>query len=96
MQITPLEEIILLALVRKQLYGLEIIRCIAECSGNKRKIKVGSLYPALGSLEGKELVESAWGDGVGVRRRYYGLTVAGVKAVEDAIGFRQRLIGWVP
>jgi PadR family transcriptional regulator, regulatory protein PadR len=94
--ITPIEELILLALVRKELYGLEIIRCVAECSGNTRELKPGSIYPTLASLERKGLVDSEWGEGVGGRRRYYCLTAAGVKAIEDAIGFRQRLIGWVP
>jgi PadR family transcriptional regulator, regulatory protein PadR len=94
--ITPIEEIILLALVRKELYGLEIMRCVAECSGNTRELKPGSLYPALASLERKGLVDSEWGEGDRGRRRYYCLTVAGVKVIEDAIVFRQRLIGWVP
>ncbi len=96
MPITPIEELILLALVQKELYGLEIIRCIAECSDGKREIKVGSLYPALKSLEDKGLVDSEWGDGIGARRRYYCLTSAGVKTVEGAIEFRQRVIDWVP
>jgi DNA-binding PadR family transcriptional regulator len=93
--ITPIEEIVLLALVQKELYGLEMIRCVAECSGNTRELKPGSIYPALASLERKGLVDSAWGEGIGGRRRYYCLTVAGVKEIEGAIGFRQRLIDWV-
>lgn len=91
-QISPIEELILLSLARKRLYGLEITRCIAECSDNNRELKVGSLYPALRSLEGKGLVDSEWE----AQRHYYCLTEAGVKAIEGAIAFRQRLIDWVP
>ena len=96
MQITPIEELILLALVGKELYGLEIIRCFAECSDDARKLKPGSIYPTLASLERKGLVDSERGDGIGGRRRYYCLTEDGLAAVEGAIVFRQRLIDWNP
>lgn len=96
MPITPIEELILLTLAGKRLYGKDMQRCIAECSDHKRELKSGSIYPTLTSLEDKGLVYSEWGDGIGARRRYYCLTAAGVKAVEGAIWFRQRVIDWVP
>ncbi len=59
-EISPREELVLLALCNKELYGLQIPQAIAEASSGKRKMGMGTLYPVLHSLEKKGLVESRW------------------------------------
>ncbi|MCY7408430.1 MAG: PadR family transcriptional regulator, partial [Alkalinema sp. CAN_BIN05] len=56
------EELILLSLYRKELYGLQIPEAIQKASEGKTKLLIGTLYPVLHSLEKKQLVESRWGD----------------------------------
>ncbi len=98
---SPREDLILLALYNKELYGLQIPQAIEEASGGQRKMQVGTLYPVLHSLEKKGLVESRWGDEGrdergGARRRYYKLTGEGVTKVAALRSFWSNLIEWQP
>ncbi|BAS57975.1 transcriptional regulator, PadR family protein [Leptolyngbya boryana NIES-2135] len=100
-EVSPREELVLLALYSKELYGLQIPQAMSEASGGKRKFQIGSLYPTLHSLEKKGLIESRWGDEGrdergGARRRYYKLTGSGVATLEAIQSFRENLIAWQP
>lgn len=99
--VSPREELVLLALCCKELYGLQIPKAMEEASGGKRQMGIGTLYPVLHSLERKGLIESRWGDEEreergGARRRYYKLTGAGVATLEAVQSFRSNLISWQP
>ncbi|MFN6525507.1 PadR family transcriptional regulator [Nostoc sp. ChiSLP03a] len=98
-EISPREELVLLALYSKELYGLQIPQAVEEASGGKRRIGIGTLYPVLHSLEKKGLVESRWGDEGreergGARRRYYKLSGSGVATLEAFQAFRHNLMAW--
>ncbi|MEH2453536.1 PadR family transcriptional regulator [Nostoc sp.] len=100
-QVSPREEIVLLALCNKELYGLQIPQAMEEASGGNTKMGIGTLYPVLHSLEKKGLVESRWGDEGreergGARRRYYKLTGSGVAILEAVESFRSNLLIWQP
>jgi DNA-binding PadR family transcriptional regulator len=64
-------------------YGFDII--------DETGLPSGTVYPALASLERRELVESRWEDEDEARargrprRRYYRLTPAGAEALEEAV-----------
>lgn len=93
------EELLLLALYHKELYGLQIQQAISDSSGGLRQFRIGSLYPMLHSLETKGYVHSRWGDEQhhergGARRRYYQLTETGSAAVEFIQAFHRNLINW--
>lgn len=100
-EISPREELVLLALYSKELYGLQIPQAMEEASGGKRRIGIGTLYPVLHSLEKKGLVESRWGnegreERGGARRRYYKLSGSGVATLEAFQTFRSNLMVWKP
>jgi PadR family transcriptional regulator, regulatory protein PadR len=100
-QISHREELVLLALHHKELYGLQIPQAMEEASGGERQMGIGTLYPVLHSLEKKGLVESRWGDEAryergGARRRYYKLTSNGVAMLEKIQYFRNNLLNWQP
>jgi len=99
--VTPNEELVLLSLQNKELYGLQIIESIADASGGHRKLRIGSLYPTLHSLEEKGLIKSRWGDERpddrgGARRRYYHLTQLGERTISSIQEFRHNLLHWKP
>jgi PadR family transcriptional regulator PadR len=65
-------------------YGLELRERIRDRTGNRVRIRLGSLYPALRALERAGLVRS-W-DGARQRgrpRRYYELTIEGIRSAEE-------------
>ncbi|WP_242039693.1 PadR family transcriptional regulator [Anabaena sphaerica] len=100
-EISPREELVLLALYNKELYGLQIPQAMEEASGGQRQMGIGTLYPVLHSLEKKGLVESRWGDEGreergGARRRYYKLTGSGVTTLQAVQSFRANLLTWQP
>ena len=100
-EVSPREELALLALFGKELYGLQIPQAMEDASGGQRQMGIGTLYPVLHSLEKKGLVESRWGDEGreergGARRRYYKLTGMGVTTLETVQTFRDKLMVWQP
>jgi DNA-binding PadR family transcriptional regulator len=100
-EVSPREELVVLALYNKELYGLQIPKAMEEASGGKRQMGIGTLYPVLHSLEKKGLIESRWGDEGreergGARRRYYKLTASGVATFEAIQAFRSNLVNWQP
>ncbi len=100
-EVTPREELVLLALHSKELYGLQIPQAVSDASEGKRQMGIGTLYPVLHALEQKGLVASRWGDEGreergGARRRYYKLTGSGVTTLEAIQSFRSNLMVWQP
>jgi PadR family transcriptional regulator PadR len=84
----PFEQAVLLSIVRLRdgAYGRAILRDVQERLG--REVAAGAVHATLGRLETKELVASWLGSGTpirgGRRRRYYRVTPAGVRALNDA------------
>jgi PadR family transcriptional regulator, regulatory protein PadR len=67
---------ILASLWPGRLYGLEMLRRLEYCSG--LMVSEGTIYPLLGRLERKGLIEAEWVEtGLGHPRKYYTLTAAG-------------------
>jgi PadR family transcriptional regulator, regulatory protein PadR len=96
---TPREQIILFAIHDRELYGLEVQRVLSECGGDNENLTLGTIYPALRSLEKKGLISGRWGDEdpgdrTGARRRYYQLTELGFATVEATLSYHQRLLNW--
>lgn len=100
--LSALEEDILTVLFgnAKGVYGLDILSRMntANEKHQRRKIGVGSLYPALKRLEQQGLVEGRWGDDKvagessdGARRRYYTLTADGAQALKATWQYRKHL-----
>lgn len=100
-KVNPTDELIILVLKNKELYGLQIVSAIAEASNGQQSLKIGSLYPVLHRLERRGLVESRWSDRTyeergGARRRYYKLTQDGNAVCDRLQSFRENLLGWQP
>jgi hypothetical protein len=75
------------------IYGLDIQRAIADCSGGNESISVGTLYSSLKRLRSRGFVTSVEGDPIagGAKRQYYHLTEAGKEIVVYANSFISRL-----
>lgn len=70
--------LILTLLVRKQMYGYELIKELELVSGGLFELKEGTLYPILHSLESEGHVLSEWVGDEGTRqRKYYSVTKIG-------------------
>lgn len=101
---SALEEDILTVLLGRPLYGLQISKAIEDSSNGLRKIKVGSLYPALRRLEKKGFVSSYWegndnNEGEsrgGARRRYYRISTTGSRVLLENRTIRENLLQWQP
>jgi PadR family transcriptional regulator, regulatory protein PadR len=63
-------------------HGYAIVEELRRRSGGEFDLKEGTLYPALYRLEGAGLLASDWREAGGRRRRVYGLTRAGHRALE--------------
>ena len=77
-------ELILLKLLsRKDMYGYQLIQEMALLSEDVFRMSQGSLYPFLHTLEDRGFIDSYTQMENGRERRYYRLTTAGRKALED-------------
>lgn len=78
---------ILQALIKSPAFGLEIIDRVTERTDGAVKLRHGSVYPALRSLEDEGLLESYEGEPIPERggrpRRYYKLTAEGARAAME-------------
>lgn len=74
-------ELVLIALLSGDRYGLELKEMIESATGES--FKIGSLYPVLARLEEDGLAVSRWGedDSPGARRRYYSITDKGREVI---------------
>ena len=76
---------LVLALLKdKEMYGYQIIEELESRSNSVFKLKEGTLYPILHSLEKDKLVTAREMETPGGRtRRYYHITAQGLKALEE-------------
>jgi len=76
---------LVLALLKdKEMYGYQIIEELDSRSNSVFKLKEGTLYPILHGLEKDKLVTAREMETPGGRtRRYYRVTAAGLKALEE-------------
>ena len=75
---------LLLKLLSEQdMYGYEMISVLRERSENVFELKAGTLYPLLHSLEEKNLLESYEQKALGKVRKYYSITKAGRKLLQE-------------
>ncbi|HEU5414770.1 MAG TPA: PadR family transcriptional regulator [Candidatus Angelobacter sp.] len=79
-----------------ELHGFEIAKAIETLSEDVLRVEEGSLYPALQRMLIKGWVRAEWGATVENRRaRYYRLTAAGRKQLEQEISRFDRVMGAV-
>jgi PadR family transcriptional regulator, regulatory protein PadR len=80
-----LEMAILASLWQSRLYGLEVLRALAEKS--QLDVAEGTLYPILSRLKAEGLVQSEWVEAEsGHPRKYYWLTAAGRERTRQMAG----------
>jgi len=76
---------ILASLWHGRLYGLEILRSLAENS--RLEVAEGTLYPILSRLKGEGLLQSEWVEAeAGHPRKYYWLTAPGRRRAREMAG----------
>lgn len=78
-----LEMLVLEVVSIGETYGYEISQTVLARSAGQVELKEGSLYPALHRLERQKLLGAVWREIDGRRRKYYRLTAAGRKGLED-------------
>jgi len=79
-----------------ELHGFEIAKSIEILSHDILQVEEGSLYPALQRMLIKGWVKAEWGVTAENRRaRYYRLTAAGRRQLEQEISDFERVIGAV-
>ena len=76
------EPIILKLLADRMMYGYEIIREVNLKSNGEFEWKEGSLYPCLHKLEAQKLIQGEWNLCGSKQRKYYTITVEGMRAME--------------
>jgi len=77
-----LEYCVLALLGGREMYGLELVRALAEVDG--MVLSEGTLYPLLSRLRKDDLVDTTWQESAaGPPRRYYRLTAKGRRALVD-------------
>ena len=77
-----------------ELHGFEIAKSIEQLSQDILQVEEGSLYPALQRMLIKGWVKAEWGVTAENRRaRYYRLTPAGRKQLEQEISQFERVMG---
>jgi len=74
---------ILTLLARGDLYGYELIKELERCSGGVFTLKEGTLYPILHGMESDGWVEAYWREVDGRKRKYYRVTDAGTRQLEQ-------------
>jgi len=87
-----LDLLVLRIVALEPLHGYGIVRRIQQMSGEALQIRQGSLYPALYRMEQRGLLTADWKTNEsGKEAKYYRLTKAGRKALEQETGSWQRL-----
>jgi PadR family transcriptional regulator, regulatory protein PadR len=78
-------EVLILALLEERdRHGYEIAKLIDQRSDGAISFHVASLYPTLYRLERRALIAGKWVERSGSRRRrFYRLTIAGQKVLDD-------------
>jgi DNA-binding PadR family transcriptional regulator len=83
---------VLSALAEGPQYGYLIQKRIREASGNLVRIQAGTLYPLLHRLESSGAIKSRWDDTSGRDRKWYELTPAGQRMLQDQAGQWQEYV----
>ncbi len=87
-----LDLLILKSLTLGELHGLGVSRRIEQITRGTFQVKPGSLFPALHRMEEARWLASAWGASENNRRaKYYRLTAAGRRQLEQEVGAWQRI-----
>lgn len=79
---SPLVMLVLKMLDKKDMYGYQIIEELAEKSSEMLRLKSGTLYPVLHSMENSGIITSYNQNAAGRMRKYYRITQQGSKALE--------------
>lgn len=91
--LSALEQDVLLALAGQELYGLQLLKKLNQ--GRSTELSFGSLYQVLNRLQKKGVIDWRWGNENettgGARRKYYKVNALGIKALEDIKVYRLRL-----
>lgn len=90
-----LDLLLLGVLGREPLHGYAIITSLRQLSGGLFDLNEGSVYPALHRLERTGMVESAWSQVQGRRRRVYRLTRKGRRSLVTERGAWRRTVAAV-
>jgi DNA-binding PadR family transcriptional regulator len=72
-----IDTIVLAALADEPAHGYALVTRVRSRSGEALDVGEGTIYPALHRLERDGLIESAWEQATGRRRRVYAITGAG-------------------
>jgi PadR family transcriptional regulator, regulatory protein PadR len=87
-----LDLLILKTLSAGPLHGYAIVQRIQQRSEEVLVVEEGSLYPALYRMESKGWISAEWGKSENNRRaKYYSLTRAGQKQLEEEVALWQRI-----
>ena len=87
-----LDMLVLKALQLEPMHGWGITERIEQWSESVLQLGQGSLYPALYRLERQGLIESEWKSTLNNRRaRYYSLTRAGRRQLQDELAQWRRM-----
>ncbi|XOK60093.1 PadR family transcriptional regulator [Paenibacillus elgii] len=74
---------ILTLLGRRNMYGYELIKELEKSSGGIFSLKEGTLYPILHGMEAERWVEAYWEEAQGRQRKYYRITEAGKRHLQE-------------
>lgn len=89
-----LDMLILKALALGELHGLGVSRRVEQLTRGTFQVKPGSLFPALHRMEEQGWLASFWGESENKRRaKYYRLTKAGRRQLDDETARWQRIAG---
>lgn len=78
---------------RGKLHGYGMVQHIQRASEELLRVEEGSLYPALHRMENSGWIASEWGQTeTGRRAKYYRLTAAGRKRLQQAEGDFEELV----
>ena len=84
--------LILKTIATGQMHGWAIAQRIKQVSNDVLKVNQNALYPALHRLEEQGWLRSEWGDSENNRRaKYYSLTKAGRKRLDEEVAQWRRL-----
>lgn len=75
--------LILKILERRPMYGYEMIKDIERHSEGVFRLREGTLYPILHSLESQGMVESYWSSEGSRPRKYYRITDKGLGRLQE-------------
>lgn len=77
----------------REMYGYELLAEMRNRSDAVIDLPEGTVYPALRRLERGQLISGRWVDVAGApRRRYYGLTPKGQRALSDGRSAWRRFV----